>query len=196
MDDPEQQLLYHLRRLILSPKDQHFLQDPRRNGHETSPWPPSFGPFGQPTAPLPARQTSTTAARLQGSQRAIGSPFTGFRNLSNPTKLNDPTAGPFRRNVFVPSASSTISSDRSTEYLFGQGPREQYFEDAAQGDYAVPGLAAEEIKDLLSNIRPDEDIKLDDDVVIPGLAPHVRLMKHQQAGLFLSRLTFSWAWRG
>ena len=38
-----------------------------------------------------------------------------------------------------------------------------------------------EIKELLSNIRPDEDIKLEDkDAIIPGLAKHMRLMKHQQ----------------
>jgi hypothetical protein len=48
-------------------------------------------------------------------------------------------------------------------------------------DYPVPNPSAEEIKDLLANIRPDEDIKVEDkDAIIPGMASHMRLMKHQQ----------------
>jgi SNF2 family DNA or RNA helicase len=51
-------------------------------------------------------------------------------------------------------------------------------------DYPVPNPSADEIKDLLANIRPDEDIKVEDtDAIIPGLAEHMRLMKHQQMGL-------------
>jgi hypothetical protein len=51
-------------------------------------------------------------------------------------------------------------------------------------DYSVPNPSSEEIKDLLANIRPDEDIKVEDkDAIIPGLAPHMRLMKHQQVVL-------------
>jgi hypothetical protein len=51
-------------------------------------------------------------------------------------------------------------------------------------DYAVPNPSADEIKELLSNIRPDEEIKVEDkDAIIPGMAGHMRLMKHQQMGL-------------
>jgi len=54
-------------------------------------------------------------------------------------------------------------------------------------DWTVPGPSTEEIKDLLSNIRPDEDIKVEDkDAIIDGMAPQMRLMKHQQ--VFLSLL--------
>ena len=42
--------------------------------------------------------------------------------------------------------------------------------------------SADEIKELLANIRPDEEIKTEDkDAIVPGLAPNMRLMKHQQA---------------
>ena len=51
-------------------------------------------------------------------------------------------------------------------------------------DHGMPPLTSDEIKDLLANIRPDEDIKVEDkDAIIPGLAKHMRLMKHQQMGL-------------
>jgi hypothetical protein len=60
---------------------------------------------------------------------------------------------------------------------------------APPGDYSVPAPDAKEIEELLSNIRPDEDIEVDKDAVIPGLASQVRLMKHQQAGHFSTQLT-------
>jgi len=42
--------------------------------------------------------------------------------------------------------------------------------------------SADEIKELLANIRPDEEIKTEDkDAIVPGLARNMRLMKHQQA---------------
>ena len=48
-------------------------------------------------------------------------------------------------------------------------------------DWNVPGPSTEEIKDLLSNIRPDEEIKVEDkDAILDGMAPQMRLMKHQQ----------------
>jgi hypothetical protein len=43
------------------------------------------------------------------------------------------------------------------------------------------GKSAEEIEDLLSNIRPDEDIKVENENgIIPGLAENTKLMRHQQ----------------
>ena len=51
-------------------------------------------------------------------------------------------------------------------------------------DHPVPSPSADEIKELLLNIRPDEDIKVEDkDAFVPGLATHMRLMKHQQVVL-------------
>jgi len=42
--------------------------------------------------------------------------------------------------------------------------------------------STDEIKELLANIRPDEEIKTEDkDAIVPGLARNMRLMKHQQA---------------
>ena len=57
-------------------------------------------------------------------------------------------------------------------------------------DWNVPGPSTEEIKDLLSNIRPDEDIKVEDkDAIIEGMAPQMRLMKHQQVRVLRYDLT-------
>ena len=57
-------------------------------------------------------------------------------------------------------------------------------------DWNVPGPSTEEIKDLLSNIRPDEDIKVEDkDAIIEGMAPQMRLMKHQQVRFWRYDLT-------
>ena len=57
-------------------------------------------------------------------------------------------------------------------------------------DWNVPGLSTEEIKDLLSNIRPDEDIKVEDkDAIIEGMALQMRLMKHQQVRFLRYDLT-------
>jgi len=51
-------------------------------------------------------------------------------------------------------------------------------------NFPAPNPSVDEIKELLANIRPDEDIKVEDkDAIIPGLAGHMRLMKHQQMGL-------------
>jgi hypothetical protein len=53
-----------------------------------------------------------------------------------------------------------------------------------QHSHHIGNPSANEIKDLLANIRPDEDIKVEDkDSIIQGLARHMRLMKHQQVTL-------------
>lgn len=47
-------------------------------------------------------------------------------------------------------------------------------------DHEGPEQSADEIKDLLSNIRPDEDIKVENrNPIIEGLAKDTKLMKHQ-----------------
>jgi hypothetical protein len=45
--------------------------------------------------------------------------------------------------------------------------------------YGAP--STDEIKELLANIRPDEEIEIEDkDAIVEGLAKNTRLMKHQQ----------------
>ena len=46
---------------------------------------------------------------------------------------------------------------------------------------AIPNLTNDELKDLLQNIRPDEEIEVEDpDSHIPGLSRRLHLMKHQR----------------
>jgi hypothetical protein len=53
--------------------------------------------------------------------------------------------------------------------------------------YGAP--SSDEIKELLANIRPDEEIEVEDkDAIVAGLAKNTRLMKHQQVGLFLFQI--------
>lgn len=48
-------------------------------------------------------------------------------------------------------------------------------------DYPMPNVSANEIKELLANIHPDDDIKVEDkNAIVPGLESRMRLMKHQQ----------------
>jgi hypothetical protein len=65
-------------------------------------------------------------------------------------------------------------------------------------DYHFGNPSSEEIKELLANIRPDEEIETDDkDAIVPGLAKNMRLMKHQQVSSPVSS-TFNdrWGWHG
>lgn len=53
--------------------------------------------------------------------------------------------------------------------------------------YGAP--SSDEIKELLANIRPDEEIEVEDkDAIVAGLAKNTRLMKHQQVRLFLFQI--------
>jgi len=55
-----------------------------------------------------------------------------------------------------------------------------YLKRARGGERSAPKLTAVDIKTLLST---DEEIKVDQDAAILGLAPNIRLIKHQPSSL-------------
>ena len=164
-------------------------------------WPPG----GSTTQPLPSTSSyspftygpmpQASGHQLQPSQAS----FVGLGTSSNPIDLENPsrTTGP---STYRPSYQSfrALASSIGSALLNkgwpvpGQTPQSNQTFDPASYlnitpsayDYTVPAPSTEEIKELLSNIRPDEEIKVEDeDAIIPGLAKHMRLMKHQQMGL-------------
>jgi hypothetical protein len=116
---------------------------------------------------------------------------------SNPISVDDfPPHFPVpKRNPFLPTPSvqtpPLLNNGWSASYqLPSQRPAAQTIVQSQPSymypsyDWNVPGPSTEEIKDLLSNIRPDEEIKVEDkDAILDGMAPQMRLMKHQQVPL-------------
>lgn len=138
------------------------------------------------------------AHRLQRQQMAMSyTPFgTGIGTSSNPISLDDspPQTRTLQSNTHIPNFSLPQSMAALNNgwpvNLTNPFSSQSTTNDPAlyltriPHDYPVPNPSADEIKELLANIRPDEDIKVEDkDAIIPGLAPQMRLMKHQQMGL-------------
>jgi len=124
---------------------------------------------------------------------------------SNPISLDDSPTHlqiPFQKPTFIPPVPSA-SLPALLNNGWGVGYQQPVPRPSSQGavssqpgymypsyDWNVPGPSTEEIKDLLSNIRPDEDIKVEDkDAIIEGMAPQMRLMKHQQVRFWRYDLT-------
>lgn len=117
----------------------------------------------------------------------------GVGTSSNPINLGD--SPPLVRTPQIPSFPSFPFPQPNPPVLNGGWPASYSNPFAAQAvkdpaayitqyDYSGSTPSSEEIKDLLANIRPDEDIKVEDkDAIIPGLARQMRLMKHQQVVL-------------
>jgi hypothetical protein len=60
---------------------------------------------------------------------------------------------------------------------------------AAPYDQYYGPPSSDEIKELLANIRPDEEIEIEDkDAIVAGLAKNTRLMKHQQVHFLLFQI--------
>ena len=120
---------------------------------------------------------------------------------SNPISLDSPPhlQTHFQKPTFIPPVPSVLNLNNG----WGGGYQQPVPKPSSQGavpsqpgymypsyDWNVPGPSTEEIKDLLSNIRPDEDIKVEDkDAIIDGMAPQMRLMKHQQVRFLRYDLT-------
>lgn len=119
----------------------------------------------------------------------------GFGTSSNPIALDDDTVPVLQNHTQFPSFGIPRAPLVNNPFLNnGWTPQPNPFAppmpikmDPSQYlnrvpyNYAVPNPSQDEIKELLANIRPDEDIKIEDtDAIIPGLASHMRLMKHQQ----------------
>jgi hypothetical protein len=119
----------------------------------------------------------------------------GFGTSSNPIALDDDTVPVLQNHTQFPSFGIPRAPLINNPFLNnGWTPQPNPFApsmpikmDPSQYlnrvpyDYPVPNPSQDDIKELLANIRPDEDIKIEDtDAIIPGLASHMRLMKHQQ----------------
>jgi hypothetical protein len=121
--------------------------------------------------------------------------YTGFGTPSNPIDVTDspPQQRVLQTNTMIPNFTlpgGPLNNGWPTPLNPFAGPSSSKPVDPAQYlsrlpyDYNVPNPSQDEIKELLANIRPDEDIKLEDkDAIVSGLAPNMRLMKHQQMGL-------------
>lgn len=190
MEEAERQRIERLHQLLFPHGYSPRQQDPRPQTYVPFPT-ASSSDFGQRTSQMfvpPARQPWPLAQTLQGLDLGMRNGFARYGTPSNPIVLNDTTsqAGPPRRNIFFPLPAPPIVTG---QYPFGSVRGDQYIWNPRPADYSVPAPDAKEIKELLSNIRPDEDIEVDREAVIPGLAWHIRLMKHQQAGHFSTKLT-------
>jgi hypothetical protein len=132
-------------------------------------------------------------------QQQINGPssnFSGFGTSSNPIALDDDSVPVLQNYTQVPTYGIPHAPLVNNPFLnngwsaqqnpFTQSPSvkiepPQYLNRVPAYDYPVPNPSQDDIKELLANIRPDEDIKVEDtDAIIPGLASHMRLMKHQQ----------------
>jgi hypothetical protein len=112
---------------------------------------------------------------------------------SNPINLSDssPLAGQAQLKVNVPSLSTPtplVNNGRPASY---QSPAHSQLalgynlpllnRNVRPYNDRVPPPSVQDINELLSNIQPDEAIKVEDKyAIVPGLAPRMRLMKHQQ----------------
>ena len=140
------------------------------------------------------------ANQFQWPQVQNQASFIGQGTSSSPITLDSPQATrqfmwPPQRNPLSPSVPGTVPNgnllNNGWPFPGQQFPRPaqnidpaSYLPNLPVFDYNVPAPSTEEIKDLLSNIRPDEEIKIEDkDAIIPGLAKNMRLMKHQQMGV-------------
>jgi len=142
-----------------------------------------------PVAPQtrPIREPLSVAQRLQRLHLDKQNDFTGFGTRSDPVVLNDSTYG----DASAPPMFSSVSAAPPPGFRFRSTHGVPYLKRAGRGDRSAPNPAVD-IKTLLSNIRPDEEIKVDEDATIPGLAPHIRLMKHQLVSLSSPRLNRRW----
>ena len=161
-------------------------------------WPPSIP--NQPQQALPFYQQMSLLQRQQQilQQRENQAHFqpwekqgynSGIGTSSNPISLGD--SPPLVRTPPIPHLPQltppVLNGGWPTGYPnpFTSQPARDPSHYLQSYDYPVPNPSAEEIKDLLANIRPDEDIKVEDkDAIIAGMAPHMRLMKHQQVVLY------------
>ena len=189
---PQQLLQFHLQRMVqMNTQRQQQLQPP---------WPPSSPSQLQQAQSLPFLQQMSLIQRQQQilQQRQSQAHFppwgihaynSGVGTSSNPISIGD--SPPLIRTPPIPSLPQltppVLNGGWPTGFPnpFTSQPARDPSHYLQSYDYHVPNPSAEEIKDLLANIRPDEDIKVEDkDAIIAGMAPHMRLMKHQQVVLY------------
>ena len=156
------------------------------------PLPQNFGfaMGGSYVAPATYMQQSMDIARQIGQHvgeawkhlyQGTPSPRAGQGTSSSPINLD---SSPTRYAPPVPLLNNgwqaAYPGPIRNPYNFPQPPQIPMMRMPAY-DMPVPSLTNDELKDLLQNIRPDEEIKVEDpDSHIPGLSRRLRLMKHQR----------------
>lgn len=156
------------------------------------PLPQNFGfaMGGSYVTPATYMQQSMDIARQIGQHvgeawknlyQGTNSPRAGQGTSSSPVNLDSSppryaTPVPLLNNGWQAAYPGPIGNP----YNFPQPPQIPIIRMPAY-DMPVPSLTNDELKDLLQNIRPDEEIKVEDpDSHIPGLSRRLRLMKHQR----------------
>lgn len=139
--------------------------------------------------------------RLQQPTQTLSSYNRSIRDSSNIINIHNSLSAsiPLQTNYSTPASALAlvksylnnglvVPNHNAVAQKMGPAPGSVPYQSNYPQPYSDTGISsAKEIKDLLSNIRPDEDIKVEDqDAIFPGLAQHMRLMKHQQAVLFKS----------
>jgi hypothetical protein len=167
--------LQRLRRRLLLPPEGRPQITPQRRGGDSAPTSVNAGSAGQPT-PLTFGQAIQLGHRLRGLNLDRSNTFIGSGTRSDPLVINEqpPKPASTQSHLFPPLQTSTTGL--FSDFLFGD---QQLLHRIGRSDPLAPNLTADGIRNLVSNIRPDEDIHVNQDANIGGLAPQVRLMKHQ-----------------
>ena len=151
------------------------------------------------TQPLNATRSLPWVTQPQKQQQqqqsgySMSSGFSGTGTSFSPIKLGDsppqsrfPQTNSLFPHITLPPSIPIVNNGWPTSYPNLNGSQANdpvgYLRHIHhQRDYSYANPTTDEIKDLLANIRPDEEFKVEDkDAIIPGLAKHMRLMKHQQ----------------
>lgn len=151
------------------------------------------------------QQQAQLQRQAQAARNGMSYVFNAAGTSSNPINVDSPPQSrPLQTNTYIPNvnlpgAIPLINNGWPSTYQNRSAPNDAagYLRSISQHDYTYGNPSSDEIKELLANIRPDEDIKVEDkDAIIPGFARHMRLMKHQQVCVFCCIANFRWDWRG
>ena len=109
------------------------------------------------------------------------------RNKQSPPKLSTRKAASSASTEYQPNWAGDPTGIYGDPKVDPVRIAEQFLENTRELDerYQLSSHGEDRVslKEMLTNIRPDEDVHDDDDAHIPGMAPQVCLMKHQIKGV-------------
>ena len=196
----QQEALQQQQQLLLQ-RQQRMLQQLQHQPMQQSPlsqpaFQHQFNQLVMPQQPINVTRSLPWAPQPQKQQQppsySMSFGFSGTGTTSSPIIVDDslPQSKPLINSLFppitLPSSIPLVNSGWPTKYPNPHGlqvndPTGFLRHMHHQRDHSYGNPTSDEIKDLLANIRPDEEFKVEDkDAIIPGLAKHMRLMKHQQ----------------
>jgi len=197
----QQQLIYQQQQIALQRQQRIFEQQQQPSAQSTPQQP--VGPVQLPSFqsqignPVQQMQWSYTSQQMlqQPASKPMSYVFNGAGTSSNPINLGDspPQQRPVQTNTTIPNINlpnnvPLLNNGWPTQYPhpFPSNDPATYLRNIGQHNYSQGNPSSEELKELLANIRPDEDIKVEDkDAIVPGFAGHMRLLKHQQVSIIL-----------